>query len=228
MFISRRLLTQLLAAAALLSAAIVPAHAKIDFDNLQWETQIDRDNLKVMTATVPEQSIKAFRGISTYNTTIPQLVATITDMENFTNWVAGAKKAEVVKRLGAKSQAAYYVNDFPFPAKDRDWVFVQRIETISEEKVKIHVGIANDLVPETDDYTRVDQAQGTWILEKTGPDQVQLTYEMHVDPAGTLPTWMVNMMLTNSPKDTLKQLHDVDFSRYQAIEEPKLHLTAKE
>lgn len=48
-------------------------------------------------------------------------------------------------------------------------------------------------------------------------ERVELTYQVHLDPAGQLPSWIVNLILTDTPKKTLKNLHKVDLSPYTSV-----------
>lgn len=194
------------------------AMAEVNFTALDWKKKVNENNLTIFTAEVPGYQIKAFKAVSTYEASMAQMVAVITDMNHFTEWMEGALEAHVIKRFNNKSQACYYVNDIPFPLKERDGVIVQTIRHIDDKTISIDLTPQNELAEKRDKYTRVNHFLGNWILKEVEEGKVELTYQIHLDPAGMIPDWVVNLMITNTPKKTLKKLHEVDLSRYEEDE----------
>lgn len=205
--------TSLLTGVILMACSAVSG-ADVNFQNLDWKEKVTENNLTISTAEVPGYQIKAFKAVSTYEASMAQMVAVITDMTHFTDWMEGALEAHVIKRFNNKSQACYYVNDIPFPLKERDGVIVQTIRHIDDKNISIDLTPQNELAEERKKYTRVNHFLGNWILKEVDEGKVELTYQIHLDPAGMIPDWVVNLMITNTPKKTLKKLHEVDLSRY--------------
>lgn len=196
------------------------AHA-LDFENLNWKKELQKDNLVVYLAEAPNSDIKAFKATSIYDTSIDQLVSAITDMDHFTEWSEGAVRSDVIKTEG-NSQWCYYVNKFPWPYKNRDGVVIQTVIKESEDKVTIHLSTDRDIEEPREDMVRITELLGNWNMKKLAANKTEVTYEVHMEPTGTLPSWVVNMMLSAAPKNTLTNLHKVDFSRYHAT--PSLYV----
>ena len=58
-----------------------------------------------------------------------------------------------------------------------------------------------------DDLIRITKADGYWSF--VPKDQgVVVTYQMHADPGGSIPKWLVNRAVVDTPYDTLNQLRD--------------------
>lgn len=186
----------------------------IDFDSLAWVQEYQKKNTTIHIAAVEQHDIKAFRAVSTYETSVNQMVNVITDMTRFTDWMHGAKEAYVVQKLADNVQACYFRNDVPFPLKDRDGVIVQKVTQEAPGRVRIHLNLMNELVPEDSAYVRVDHLEGDWLIEDIGNGKVQLTYQIHLDPQGMIPDWIVNFLITETPSKSLKNLNKVDFSVY--------------
>lgn len=185
----------------------------IDFESLTWHDALIKQGVTVKVAKVTGHSIKAFRATATYNASLHQIVNAITDMSRFTDWMHEAQEAYVAERLADNVQACYFRNNTPWPLQDRDGVIVQSLSVLSESKVRIHLNLMNELVPEHKDYTRVEHLEGDWFVEQVSDGQVQVTYQIHLDPVG-VPGWAVNFMITDTPYQSLKKLADVDFSVY--------------
>lgn len=186
----------------------------IDFDSLTWVQEYQKHNTVIHIAAVENHDIKAFRAVSTFDASLQQMVGAITDMTRFTDWMHGAKEAYVVKKLADNVQACYFRNDVPFPLKDRDGVIVQKVIQEAPGRVRIHLNLMNELVPEDSHYVRVDHLEGDWLIEDLGDGKVQLTYQIHLDPQGMIPDWAVNFLITETPSKSLKNLKKVDFSFY--------------
>ena len=165
----------LMSFAATVSAGINPD--TVDFDSLNWKTSYEADNLVIYTAPVQGHHIDAFKAVSTYDATLHQVLNAVTDMETFTDWMAGAEESWVAKKLDANTQACYFRNDTPFPLKDRDGVIVQKVSRVSEKEVIVHLNLMNELVDEKSKYVRVDHLEGDWIIRELGANQVELTYQ---------------------------------------------------
>lgn len=185
----------------------------LDFDSLDWKKDLEKDNLVVYLADVPNSDIKAFRGVSVYDASLDKLVSAVTDMDHLPDWAEGAIHAEVVKSEG-NTQWCYYVNKFPWPYKNRDGVIAQKVVKYGDDKVSVLLSTNRDMEKPRENLVRVNELLGGWHFRKLDEDKVELTYEVHMEPTGTLPAWAVNMVLTATPKNTLTNLHEVDFSRY--------------
>ena len=185
----------------------------IDFDSLQWHDALIRKGITVKVAQVEGHSIKAFRATATYEASLYQIVNAITDMSRFTHWMHEAQEAWVAERLADNVQACYFRNNTPWPLQDRDGVIVQSLSVLSEKKIRIHLNLMNELVPENKEHTRLEHLEGDWFVEQIAGGKVQVTYQIHLDPVG-VPGWVVNFMITDTPYQSLKKLADVDFSVY--------------
>lgn len=189
------------------------------FDNLIWKpaskTKGDK-GVVVEVADVSGFELNAFRAVSTFEATVAQLCAAIMDMTRFAEWADGTKTAEVVKRFSDNHQACYCVHHAPWPVKNRDGVIEQQIMRLNEETVCIHLRSNNNLVPVKKGLVRVEYLRGTWVLTDRGDGKTRVTYQVHSDPGGNIPDWLVNTMITEAPTATLANLHKVDMGRYRS------------
>ncbi len=65
-----------------------------------------------------------------------------------------------------------------------------------------------ELLPETR-HVRLRDAWGTYLLEPTDSEKTKITWQQYVDPAGALPRWLVNSMLTDLPYRSLKAFREL-------------------
>lgn len=190
---------------------------QLAFEQLRWKKAAqtkDERAILVETADVDGFVLKALRASSVFNASIEQLRACIMDMDNFTNWVNSAVRAEVIERYEPLAQACYCEYHTPWPLKNRDGVVVQQAEHLDDNTIKINLNAKTGLVDKKNNLVRVEYLQGAWLLEALKPGVSQLTYCIHSDPNGRIPDWVINSKLTETPISTLTNLHQQDFSRY--------------
>ena len=58
-------------------------------------------------------------------------------------------------------------------------------------------------------HIRVRDALGSYLLEPVADNRTRVTWQMYVDPAGALPAWLVNSMLTDLPYRSLKNFREL-------------------
>lgn len=201
------------------------AHANTDlettnlrfFKNLDWKKASQTKGKKgvlVEVAHVPGYELKAFRAFSTYDASVNQLRALIMDMDNITRWSHGTGKAKVISKIDEQTQACYCEHHVPWPVSNRDGVLIQRAVKLDENTTIINLESNNELMEEKKGFVRIEYLQGTWIMENVGAGKTKLTYQVHSDPKGNIPDWLVNSMITEAPTSTLAKIHKMDFSRY--------------
>jgi hypothetical protein len=61
-------------------------------------------------------------------------------------------------------------------------------------------------LPEEKGYVRVAQVEGFWKLVPKGADQTEVTYQVHTEPGGSVPSWLANKFVVEAPFNTLKAL----------------------
>lgn len=75
-------------------------------------------------------------------------------------------------------------------------------------------------------YLRIPQMKGLVSFYPTGHGhEIEVTYELALDPGGRVPAWIANLMLKDAPYFTLERLRQiVTRPEYQDWQEPVLQL----
>ena len=61
-------------------------------------------------------------------------------------------------------------------------------------------------IPEKQGFVRVAEVQGYWKLVPKGPNSTEVTYQVHTEPGGSVPSWLANKFVVDAPFNTLKAL----------------------
>lgn len=194
----------------------------------QWELKRDRDGIQVFTRSVEGSPYKAVRSVSTINgATLTSLVALIEDAQACVDWADRCAEAYLVERISATESLVYTHNDMPFPVKDRDVVARVNWSQNSSTKAVTMVSVAETGgVEEQRGRLRLTKAAATWEFIPQADGSIEIRNEAHIDPGSSLPGWVTNMLLVDTPFETMKAyLNEVTKLKYQSsqlsfIQEP--------
>jgi hypothetical protein len=97
----------------------------------------------------------------------------------------------------------------PWPLKDRDGVYASHFsQHYGTKAVTVEIETAHGIRPESDDFVRVENAGGFWKFFPVDDNKVEVIYEMHADPGGNIPSWVVNWFLVDKPLKDMKNMRE--------------------
>jgi hypothetical protein len=196
------MLRRILTAALLMAMGLVPALAQN-----KWELRTEKDGIKVYSSEVPGSKIKAIRVTGEFDATPAQLAAVVMDVNTATDWVDHLKTSVLIKKVSANELYYYAEVSLPWPATNRDFVaHLTEIQNPDTKVVVIEGPAVPGYMPEKKGFVRINNSIGRWIITPVGPNRVRVDYSLHVDPAGSLPSWLVNMFATDAPMQIFRNL----------------------
>lgn len=174
-----------------------------------WKSLGDIDGVNVWKKEVEGSGLLAFRGEVTADVSIGQLMAVFTNHKRRKDWVAKHRDNKQLEQ-GPGFQEYWISFKAPFPVSDRDYVL--RAEGFPDPDARVFTvkikSVNRKDAPENDCCVRA-QLNGTYYRFEAlrGPTpRVKMTVEVHTDPKGMLPNWVVNMIQKKWPSDTLNNL----------------------
>jgi len=170
-----------------------------------WQLAKDEDGIRVYLKPVAGSKYKAYRGVVTIKTSIATLRALQEDVGGSCAWIYECREQKLLKSEGASSWAYARFNT-PWPVTPRDSV----IHVISTENpdggvTRILEGLPN-YAPQEDGYIRVTKVEGMWSLMPKGAEEVEVVYQVHSEPGGSVPSWLANSFVVDAPFNTLQAL----------------------
>lgn len=171
-----------------------------------WELKKEKNGIRVFTKEIPNASLDAFMGVGIVNASMEQIVEVLRDGNNYKAWSPDCIVSQQ-KENTATRQVNYTVTEAPFPVQDRDSYVEFYFETL-ENGVKITLTGKPKYGPEEEDRTRIPFLEGFWLLEKISAIQTKVTYQVHADPGGSIPSWLANATAVDMPFDTIANLRD--------------------
>ncbi|RLP52334.1 MAG: hypothetical protein D6160_21445 [Ketobacter sp.] len=196
----------LLVVLALLCAQWASA-AIIEIDSLDWKLKKENDDIRVLTATVPESEHRAYLAVTVVDAHVDDLVAIIRNPQTCAQWVYRCGQSYRVSRETPNVDLVYTSSDMPFPVKDRDTLARITWNQDPETKVIHAVGVATrDILAPKDKHIRIEEATVIWELTPLDDGKTRVRTFGHADPGGELPTWLTNQLSTEVPVKTLNGL----------------------
>jgi hypothetical protein len=61
-------------------------------------------------------------------------------------------------------------------------------------------------IPEESGFVRVTEVEGFWKLTPKSAGTTEVTYQVHTEPGGSVPSWLANKFVVDAPFNTLKAL----------------------
>ncbi len=181
---------------------LVPARAQTN-----WQLKTEKDGVTIYESEVPGSKIKALKVIASFNATPMQVGAVIMDVKAATEWVYRLRSSKLIKRVSPNELYYYSEVNLPWPAANRDFVAHLTPKQNPETKVvEIDGPAVSGYMQQMAGIVRINNSVGKWVITPLGSNQVQVEYTLHVDPAGSLPSWLVNSFATDAPLRIFKNL----------------------
>lgn len=178
----------------------------------KWVVISKKGGVLVKRMKVHGSPLFAFRGEFTANIHIAKLVTVLANAKYRKRWVDRYHSSGNIE-VPSKFERVYWIRfKFPWPAWDRDFVMYTRavpdlkkrtftalIKSIKHKKYPKQKGCIRAIAMRT-------FYQFKAITSKKGPPKTHIIVEVHTDPKGWLPAWLINSAQANWPRKTLRNL----------------------
>jgi hypothetical protein len=170
-----------------------------------WQVAKDAEGIKVSLSEVPGSAYKAYRGETLIKASMAKVRALQEDTVGACAWIHECKAQKVLKTEGNRVWTYTQFNT-PWPVTPRDSVLqVTNVLGADGGVTRTLEGLPK-YAPEEKGYVRVTEVKGFWKLEPKGPDATQVTYQVHTEPGGSVPSFVANKFVVDAPFNTLKAL----------------------
>ncbi len=174
----------------------------------EWDLRRDRDGIQVYTRKIAGSPFDAVLATTRVpGVTLSTLVALLQDAGSCPRW---ADRCVASHRVETVSETEYFVYshyDLPFPAKDRD---ILAHVSWQQDRASLETTMTNTatagILPPVSDMVRITDAEIHWRFRPVGGGAVEITNEAHIDPGSSLPGWVTNLLLVDTPWQTMQGL----------------------
>ena len=173
-----------------------------------WKTRADKNGILVESRPAQDSRYEEFRATVVMTAEPAHVIALLQDNSACGDWLYRCTESRLLESVSTTERYFYQSTGLPFPAKARDAVFHARVLYNSDRTISVNMRAVPDRLPETD-MVRIREARGTYLLQPLGDGRLRLTWQQFIDPAGALPAWLVNRLLTDIPFKSLDALRDL-------------------
>jgi hypothetical protein len=173
----------------------------------EWTLKKDADSVKVYTSHTEESAFKSIKAIFTVNTTMSQLASMVWNVERYDEWQYNTIVCKTLKKINEHEMIYYAEIEAPWPITNRDMVVRLKVSQNDSTKVLTIDTVSEPaFIPEDEDLVRVPMSKAQWIVAPAGENKVSVEYTIQIDPGGSVPAWMVNMVCVEAPYESFTKL----------------------
>lgn len=183
------------------------------FDNpvneqMAWNYVYTKDGIEIYNRTTGGTDLKEFKGEVKIRAALSSIIAVLSDIDNYTNWVYQTRKAEILKKEG-DIEYIHVVIKAQWPVQDRDIIYkCEMSQNPKTREVTITMSGIPDYIPPQKDVVRMPSASGLFILTPLENNEVKITYQLRAVSGGQIPQWMADLVVVDSPYITLHNLRE--------------------
>lgn len=180
-----------------------------------WDFIKEKDGIKIYTRTAEHSSFKCFKGETVFHTSMDKLSLYIGNVKNVDWWDKNVREIKILASVPEDFQQYYLVYHVPWPLSDRDLCVEAKVTVnpLTGEKV-VYAKPLTDAVPERPGIVRIRNYWQKWTLKPVGKNSVQAILEGFVDPGGSVPSWLYNMVIVDTPLKVMRGIKE----RVEAVE----------
>ncbi len=173
-----------------------------------WETLRHDDGILVQRKEMPGSPFVAFRGEGDVNAPLLIVGSVLVDVSRSREWVDSVVESHLLRQVSDTEYVTYAHIGTPFPLTDREFVtdVVLSLDAASKT-MTIRMHSVNDPAAPKTGFVRGDLVDGSWVLTSIADGKrTHVAAEIHANPKGSIPSWVVNMFQKNWGYNTLMSL----------------------
>ena len=174
-----------------------------------WTLVKENDGIKVYTRLEANSVWKSFKGEVTFQAPIEKVCSMLGTDKNNDWWDKAITDIKVLGYEKNKYVQYYMIYNTPWPLTNRDIVTETIITTDTLSGIRIYTARPlSNKVPEKSNLVRIKEYKQSWTVEPMKKGVVHVTFEGSVNPGGSIPSWLYNMVVTETPMKMLNSLRE--------------------
>jgi hypothetical protein len=189
-----------------------------------WKLLEDKDGFTLFERKVQGSDIVAMKFRGTIDAPVWKVASVMTDQARGKEWVDRLDEMKLVRRISPTEYLEYSLIQTPFILKNRDFAIHVKLDVDGKRKsfVMHTQPVVDPKIPATDAVRA--EVHSTYAFHATaGGRKTAVDVEIHVDPKGSVPKWIVNLFQRKWPRQTFdgiqKQVSKPDISTNPAFAE---------
>jgi hypothetical protein len=174
-----------------------------------WIKVKEKDGIIVFLRDHDDSEIKEFKAQTIIKAPLKSILTLILDFRSYPKWVFSTKQTTLFENKNNREFIYYTIIKAPEPTTDRDVIISLKIIELTETHCLIKTSALPKYIAENPSYIRVKQYSGMWELTKINDKETFVITQCHTEPAGKVPAWAINYMITTGPFSTLSSMQNI-------------------
>lgn len=177
-----------------------------------WQKSCETDGLTIYWSKVEGSQVIAFKGDGIVDEPLDKVASVIVDTTRGTEWIDSLVSSKVVRDLTPTEFIEYDHVGIPFPfdtlMSDRDFVSHVTVDydPATRRLTVSYLPAEDDQAPVLKKYNRGVMTCVFKMVPMSLPGQTYVDAEVHCDPKGGVPKWLVNFFQQGWPQTTFENL----------------------
>jgi hypothetical protein len=175
----------------------------------RWDFVKEKSGIRIFLKKEPGNSLKSFKGVMEVRSTMEKIQTIVGNVRNFDMWDESIRELKIIDEKENVFTQYYLVYHVPWPLNDRDLCVEARISVDSATGKKvIYATPLSDVIPEYPERVRIRNYWQQWTIEPLKNGFIRLTLEGFADPGGIIPSWLYNMVITDTPLNLMLKVKE--------------------
>lgn len=187
----------------------------VTFSLYGWQKLKPKNGIEVYINDKAGSEIKQFKAGANFNINIHQFIPIIQSMyESCQPWMKQCLERKAIHQFSINHKIYYTYFSLPFPFENRDMILEYKLtENKKENSVYISLSGRPDFIPHRKEVTRVQVINGFWKIIQISDNQIYALYQMHMEPGGSIPAWMMNNFIEEKAFEMFEILKTITESK---------------
>jgi hypothetical protein len=169
-----------------------------------WNFIKEKDGIKIYSRQEEGKLLKSFKGVADINAPAEKIFAMMEDINDTKWWDKSLTHIKVLLYEKNKRARYYMVYELPWPLIDRDLCVDVTIKSdVVTGEYKITAVSVPWVIPDRSNMVRIKDYMQIWTLTPVSKDISHVELEGFIDPAGSVPDWISNMLIVDSPLNSV-------------------------
>lgn len=180
-----------------------------DVHGQSWKFIKEEAGIRIFTRNEANSSLKSFKGDLTFKANPEKVCQILGNARNVDWWDDNIADLKILAFKENKFARYYFVYELPWPFSSRDLVLETRIsmDTITGDRIVFSKPLDNVLA-EKPGKVRITKYWQKWTIHPMDKGYVHIILEGFVDPAGNIPSWLYNPVITETPVKVMKAMRE--------------------
>jgi hypothetical protein len=171
-----------------------------------WALEKDNSGVKVYTRLIKGWDLKQFKGVVNVKTNLKTVEKTLRNDVGRCRWMYNTFDTKDVKKVSDNEIYCYSRVAAPWPVSDRDNVTKYTYKKVSDSEMYVYFTNVSGVIAEKSGIVRIKKMEGYWHFKETSSLNVQVSQVAVAEAGGSIPAWLANSAIIDSPFYTLLNL----------------------